>query len=144
MAATSMADDVTWARLRHALWPDCPPERHAVEKQLYLRSPGIVLFAVEPATDHAFAFAEVSLRTSPVTGSNAAFTPYLEGWYVDPAWRNRGVGAALIERACDWARNAGYLELASDTEIDNTASQAAHQRLGFREIERTITYLRPL
>ena len=29
-------------------------------------------------------------------------------------------------------------------ESHNTASQAAHQRLGFREIERTITYLRPL
>ena len=139
----SLTDDVSWARLRNELWPDCPPERHAVEKQLYLRSPGIVLFAVDE-NDHAFAFAEVSLRTSPVTGSSAALTPYLEGWYVAAEWRSRGIGAALIECACEWARNAGYAALASDTEIDNAASQAAHQRLGFREIERTITYLRPL
>ncbi len=142
-ATSSLADDVTWASLRHELWPDCPPERHAVEKELYERSPGIVLFA-EDLVGTAIGFAEVSLRTSPVTGSSGSITPYLEGWYVDPEWRDRGIGAALIEDACEWARNAGYRELASDTEVDNRASQSAHQRLGFREVERTITYLRPL
>ena len=106
--SSALSDDVAWARLRSELWPDCPPERHAVEKQLYLRSPGIVLLAVDPQ-DHAFAFAEVSLRASPVSGSTGPVTPYLEGWYVAPEWRNRGIGAALIESACNWARNAGHV-----------------------------------
>ncbi len=137
------ADDVAWARLRQALWPDCPVERHAVEKEIYLRSPGVVLFAVD-ATDTAIGFAEVSRRRDHVVASSTATTPYLEGWYVEPGWRGRGVGRALIDAAADWARQAGYRELASDAELDNVASQTAHQRLGFREVERTVSFLKPL
>ncbi|WP_221032870.1 GNAT family N-acetyltransferase [Actomonas aquatica] len=142
-ATHAPADDVAWARLRHELWPDCPPERHAVEKQLYLRSPGIVLFALNEAGE-PFGFVEVSVRRDHVVGSSSTDTPYLEGWFIEADYRDRGIGRALIEAACEWARNAGYRELASDTEFDNHDGISAHLRLGFRETERTISFLRPL
>lgn len=69
VAATS--DDLAWARPRSAVWPDCPAERHAVEREIYLRSPGIVVLAVD-ANDRPFGFAEVSIRRDHVTGASAA------------------------------------------------------------------------
>lgn len=137
------ADDSAWARLRQALWPDCTADRHAEERALYLRSPGIVGLAVD-AEKHAFGFAEVTIRRDHVAGTSQMPVPYLEGWYVDPAWRNQGVGRALIDFVSAWAHGAGYRELASDAELANVASQAAHTRLGFREVERTVIYLRSL
>lgn len=138
--AAEPADDAVWARLRSELWPDCPIDRHAVEREIYLRSPGVIALAVD-AEDHAFGFAEVSVRRDHVTGTGAATVPFLEGWYVAADWRRRGVGRALIDFAINWARQQGYRELASDVELDNHHSQRAHQRLGFVETERTINYL---
>ena len=58
---------------------------------------------------------------------------YLEGWYVVPAARRQGVGAALVRAAEDWARSQGCTEFASDALIDNAVSAAAHRALGFQE-----------
>ena len=138
--SASASDDPAWARLRSALWPDCPPERHAVEREIYLQSPGVVALAVDGA-DRPFGFAEVSIRRDHVTGTRTQPVPYLEGWFVDPPWRRRGVGRSLIRFVADWARAQGYRELASDVELDNLAGQDAHRQLGFVETERTINYL---
>ncbi len=141
-SATSEGD-TAWARLRSALWPGCPAKRHALERELYLRSPEVVALAVDE-NDHAFGFAEVSIRREHVTGSRGEAVPYLEGWYVHENRRNQGIGRALIDFVCTWAKNSGYIEIASDAEMMNTSSQRAHERLGFREVERTISYLRNL
>ena len=75
-------------------------------------------------------FAELSLRpyaedcrTSPVA--------FLEGWYVAPSMRRRGVGRALVRAAEEWGRAQGCREFGSDTQFDNSASIAAHLALGF-------------
>jgi len=48
-----------------------------------------------------------------------------------PAYRNRGIGGALIERAIAAARAAG-VPLRSSVALSNTGSLRLHQRLGFR------------
>ncbi len=62
----------------------------------------------------------------------------MESWYVDADARGRRIGASLMNAAERWARDRGYRAIASDTEIDNVASQRAHAALGFREVERTV------
>jgi len=47
--------------------------------------------------------------------------------------RGTGVGAALIGAAETWARSQGCTELASDAEVDNVSSAAAHLAIGFVE-----------
>lgn len=130
-------------RLRAALWPDCSPDRFDVERALYQRSAGVIALAVDDA-DHAFGFAEVTIRREHVTGSRHNVVPYLEGWYVHPSRQGQGVGRALIEFVSDWARATGYVELASDAELENVLSQHAHKRLGFREVERTVSFIKDL
>lgn len=44
----------------------------------------------------------------------------------------------------NWARERGFTELASDTEVENDLSLAAHLRFGFFETERLIKFRKPL
>jgi aminoglycoside 6'-N-acetyltransferase I len=88
-------------------------------------------------------FVEVGERTY-ADGCDTSPVAYVEGWYVDAEYRRQHIGARLVEAAEDWARDRGYRELASDTQVENTISQAAHHRLGFEETERLIAYRKVL
>jgi GNAT superfamily N-acetyltransferase len=62
---------------------------------------------------------------------------WLEELYVTPAWRQRGVGSALVTAVLERARAGGMV--AVDLEIDAGHSRAASlcERLGFRRLERS-------
>jgi aminoglycoside 6'-N-acetyltransferase I len=91
----------------------------------------------------AVGFAELSIRPY-AEGCYSGRVAYLEGWFVEPAFRGRGLGAALVKAAEDWGRAQGCTELASDTEIANASSAAAHRALGFEEVERIICFRKAL
>ena len=136
------SDGDAWARLRADLWPDCTLERHRLEIAQLTRSAGVVALAVRAG--EPIGFAEVSIRVDHVEGTSSAPVPYLEGWYVAPAHRGRGIGTALLEFIEGWARMRGYREIASDTEIDNEASILLHRRRGFAEVGRTVHFVKTL
>jgi putative acetyltransferase len=56
--------------------------------------------------------------------------------YVDPAWRGRGVGRALLVALLAGARARGYHVLRLGTLHDMTAAQTLYTSLGFVPIER--------
>ncbi len=72
----------------------------------------------------------VALR--PLTASMAE----VKRMYVDPAWRGRGIGRALLETLMDKARGCGYGTLRLGTLDDMTAAQSLYRSLGFAPIER--------
>lgn len=50
------------------------------------------------------------------------------------AWLSmRAIGRALVAAAGEWARSQGCTEFGSDALLDNDASAAAHEALGFTE-----------
>jgi ribosomal protein S18 acetylase RimI-like enzyme len=53
---------------------------------------------------------------------------------VDPRYRNRGIGGALLERAEADAREGGYRQLTLETTTDNPARRL-YERHGFRVLE---------
>jgi aminoglycoside 6'-N-acetyltransferase I len=140
------ADVPRWAELRAALWPEEDPDALAAEAAWYFGDTvptlDAVLVAEEP-TQGVVGFAELS-RRGYAEGCATSPVGFLEGWYVSPAFRRRGVGRALVAAAEAWARACGCREFASDTEVANTASAAAHRALGFEEVAVIRCFRKPL
>lgn len=128
-------DAAAWLHLRVALWPDGSLEEHRHDIERFfagaLRNPVAVLLA-EDLEGGAVGFAELSIRLY-AEGCLSDRVAYLEGWYVEPDVRHRGVGRALVVAAEAWGREQGCTEFASDADPSNAASIAAHRALGFTD-----------
>lgn len=138
------ADDAAqWAPLRQALWPDEDAVQLAAEIEEMLAG-GTAGFLVFDGQGVAIAFAEATLRHDYVNGTESSPVGFLEGWYVAPQWRGKGVGRALVAAVESWVRDQGCREFASDALLDNTASLAAHVACGFEEAERVVYFRKRL
>lgn len=130
------ADAAAWLVLRVALWPDGSRAEHEEEIAWFLSGeaaePQAVLLAVN-AAGRAVGVAELSIRPC-AEGCRTNRVAYLEGWYVAPDARRAGVGRALIAAAEAWGRAQGCSEFASDSQLDNEVSAAAHRAVGFTEV----------
>ena len=136
------ADIADWLPLRQALWPDCPREQQRTEIAAWLGAPDrFAAFIARDAAGAALGFAEAAVRHEHVNGSESSPVAFLEGLYVAPAARRRGVARDLVSAVRDWARARGLAELCSDTDVDNTGSRATHRALGFEETE-VVVYFR--
>jgi len=134
-----------WCRMRHALWPDAAPSELTREAEAYFDGSGALeaVFIGVAASGEPVGMLELSLRSVAV-GCRSAPVPYVEGWYVVPEARRRGIGRDLMAAAEAWARARGYREIASDALIDNLLSERAHLALGFVEVERAIHFRKDL
>ncbi|EJC6509965.1 GNAT family N-acetyltransferase, partial [Salmonella enterica] len=88
----------------------------------------------------AIGFADASIRHDYVNGCDSSPVAFLEGIFVLPSFRQRGVAKQLIAAVQRWGTNKGCREMASDTTPENTISQKVHLALGFEETERVIFY----
>ncbi|MCZ7466573.1 aminoglycoside 6'-N-acetyltransferase [Rhizobium rhizogenes] len=130
-----------WSLLRHRLWPDTSPAEHMTELQ-DVSETGAGLIVHDPA-GVAIGFAEVSLRRDYVNGCDTSPVAFLEGIYVEKAFRGQGIAASLVAEVTRWAVRQGVSELASDADIANVDSHRMHTALGFEETERVV-YFRKL
>ncbi|MGE5139637.1 MAG: aminoglycoside 6'-N-acetyltransferase, partial [Rudaea sp.] len=138
------ADRAEWLRMRLALWPDQTPEELSAEiDELARTGEKLAVFVAARPEGGLGGFVEASLRPY-AEGCTTRPVGYLEGWYVDPDVRRQGVGAALVRAAEQWAREQGCREMGSDTWLDNLTGWHAHRALGYREVERLITFIKPL
>jgi aminoglycoside 6'-N-acetyltransferase I len=132
------ADAAAWRKMRHALWPEGSTEEHETEIGRFFageaREPLAVLIAEDPA-GRSLGFAELSIRAYAEDCSTDRVA-FLEGWYVAPEARRRGVGRRLVAASEDWARRRGCTEFASDALLENEVSIAAHRALGFADAGR--------
>lgn len=137
------SDADAWLRMRARLWPEGADD-HASEIAAFFAGTAFMPLAVLIARDDsgaAVGFAELSIRNYAESCATNRVA-YLEGWYVEPEARRRGVGRALVAAAEAWARGQNCSEFGSDAELDNDASAAAHRALGFAETARVRCFLK--
>jgi len=133
-----------WVRLRQALWPVVEAERQRSDCEAMLDRTGNACAFIARADGLAIGFAEATLRQDPVNGCDTSPVAFLEGIYVSPEWRRRGVARALCEAVERWAVATGCQEFASDTWLHNVLGQRMHEALGFEETERVVYYRKRL
>lgn len=142
--AAQVDDAADWERLRQRLWPSAAGE-HAGEIQDYFMgrhdNPAEVLLALTGG--RCVGFAEFGIRPY-AEDCYSGRVAFLEGIYVELSHRRHGIAAALIRAGEDWGRRQGCTELASDSEIGNTASTGVHEKAGFTEVNRIVCYRKPL
>jgi aminoglycoside 6'-N-acetyltransferase I len=136
-------DLAAWASMRAQLWPEADAAELAREAAAFLAAPAetalIDAVFVADRLGEVIGFLELAVRAFS-DGCDSMPVPHVEGWYVSGSQRGRGVGRALVAAAADWARERGFTELASDTEVSNERSQHAHAACGFEEVDRLVKY----
>jgi aminoglycoside 6'-N-acetyltransferase I len=134
-----------WLALRQALWPHCTREQHLSEMSSFIANPQrYSQFMAYSSSRESIGFAEASVRSDYVNGTESSPVAFLEGIYVLPEARRKGVAAALVSAVCLWAQRIGCQELASDALIENQMSHAFHRALGFEETERVVFFRKGL
>ncbi|MCQ3936041.1 MAG: GNAT family N-acetyltransferase [Chloroflexi bacterium] len=131
-----------WFKMRRGIWPEAPDDYLNFDMDDILASDDdAVLMAFVDGTPAGMIEARLrdygeGCETSPVG--------YIEGWFVYPEFRGKGIASRLAEAAEDWARSKGCTEMASDTWLDNEASIRAHLKQGYQEAERLIHFVKRL
>lgn len=137
------SDWAEWLRMNHALFPHFSEEDESEMRTTAARPDAVVLVLERDGDKSLAGFVEVGTR-SVVDGCSTSPVGYIEAWYVDPDARRAGSGRALLHAAEDWAREQGYTEMGSDALIDNQVSHEAHKRSGYIEVDRVVTFRKPL
>lgn len=132
-------DHADWLRMRRALWPGSLSDHDAETLRYFEKGNGNLLVLVAEVDGRAVGFLELDQRKY-APGCEGSPVAFIEGWYVDPHVRGTGVGRALVDAATRLANDAGFAEIASDSELENSGAIAAHLALGFDEIERVVCF----
>lgn len=136
-------DFAEWRRMSGALFPDEPPEEYEGALRKLILEGDLAIFVAERPDNSLCGYVEVGSRKY-AEGCATSPVGYVEAWYVDPDVRRHGYGRSLLEAGESWARSRGYTEMASDALIDNVVSHKAHDRSGYAEVERIVTFRKPL
>lgn len=126
-----------WFRLRQLLWDGSSEDEHKAEMMDIYEHTDTQLVLVAVANNRLIGFLEASIRPF-VEDCHSDHVGYLEGWYVEPEYRQHGIGRELVREAESWARQRGATEMASDAEIGNEMSLQAHTKLGYEETSRLV------
>ena len=136
-------DIQAWHTLRRALWPEIDdPGKDARECEAMLADGRFGVFVAERDGELA-GFVEARLRPY-ADGCETSPVGFIEGWYVVPEQRRRGIGRSLVAAAERWARSKGCTEMASDALLENADSHRAHERLGYAEVEKRVAFRKDL
>ena len=132
-------DDINeWFRLRKLLWDESSDAEHKAEMlDIYEHTDSQLVLFAETEDGKLVGFLEASIRPF-VEDCHSDHVGYLEGWFVEPDYRQYGIGRKLVRSAEIWARNKGCEEMASDSEIGNDLSFKAHLNLGYEETSRLV------
>ncbi len=132
-----------WLRMSLALFPDQTADEAERGMRDWLARDDAAVFMAQRENGSSSGYVEVGSRPY-ADGCDTSPVGYVEAWYVDPDARRQGCGRALLAAAEEWARGRGYREMASDTQLENEVSREAHERSGYREIDRVIQFRKPL
>ncbi len=102
-----------------------------------------VILAFTPE-EEAAGFSVFSIRTDYVEGATTSPTGYLEGIFIEADFRKMGIAKNFIQQGEVWCKEKGCTQLGSDTWLTATESRKFHKRMGFREEDELVHFLKDI
>lgn len=129
--------------LSFELWPDQNYEdlKTTFFKILSSEKFRVLLFQLNT---EFIAFLYLGIRTDYVEGSDSSPTGYVEGIYVKPEFRRKGISKKMLQVGEQWIKEKGCTQIGSDTYLDNKVSYDFHTRVGFQESGRLIAFIKDI
>lgn len=93
---------------------------------------------------NAIGFAIFSIRSDYVEGAVKSPTGYLEGVFVEEAYRKSGLARRFMVLGEKWCESKNCKQIGSDTWLDNAASREFHKKLGFKEEEELVHFIKDI
>ena len=135
--------------LRRLLWPDCTEQEHQQEMGAMLVGnhpmvpdwPAVVM--VSEADSQVIAYMEATLRPF-VDGCKEGPVGFIEGWYIEDAYRESDAFQLLLNGITLWTKAQGGLEIMCDVPTDEVELLAQHEASGFEKVQRVVMVSKPL
>lgn len=89
-------------------------------------------------------YIDISIRSEYVEGATSSPAGYIEGIYIEDAYRKKGIARVLMEKAEAWFLENGCKEVGSDTWDWNKDSQEFHKKLGFKEEDVLVHFIKTI
>lgn len=131
-------------KMAMALFKDYEEEELSLSLKQTIKDTKQQVFLVQDEEEHYLGFAIGSIRTDYVEGATSSPTGYLEAIYVQPNARKSGVARQLVALVEAWAKERNCTQLGSDTWEWNKAAQAFHKRIGFKEEDVLVHYIKDI
>lgn len=138
----TVSDRDSWADMYSNLYTESSRIGMLLEIDRILNSPVRAGYCAE-FRDRKIGFAEYNVREF-ANGCVSKPVPFMEGIWVDPEFRERGVASLLFSHLELVAKAAGYTEIGSDVLTENQISIDVHRQFGFEETERVIYFRKGL
>ncbi|MBH0156151.1 GNAT family N-acetyltransferase [Fictibacillus sp. 5RED26] len=126
-----------------ALWPDNEfiDLRKEFKQLLNSDKDKVIVYLMHA---QLIAFIHISVRSDYVEGSKDSPTGFIEGIYVKPEYRKKGISKKLIEKGESWLKTKGCSQIGSDIEQSNDTSYHFHKSVGFKEVNRLIAFIKEI
>jgi aminoglycoside 6'-N-acetyltransferase I len=121
------------------LWPECDYKEEYENGLKIMKSADQQIFVAKEKKS-CIGFIQLSLKTDYVEGTTSSPVVYIEGLYVEPQCRRKGIARRLILKAEKWGLRKNCVEIASDSELTNTDSIEFHNSIGFQEVNRIVCF----
>lgn len=128
-----------WRQMRREIYPILDPEYDKHEIEQIAASAIWFCYFLADNDGEVIGLVELSSRNI-VDGCLSSPVAYLEGFYLKPACRGKGLGRRAMQLIIEWCREKGFSELATDAELENTRAQNFYRKLGFEETDRVVEF----
>jgi aminoglycoside 6'-N-acetyltransferase I len=133
-----------WLEMRKILWPKHSEKQLKAEIENIFSSKRQEVFFCINEKDEYIGFVEVSIRNDYEVDSTAKSIGYIEGIFIKKTYRKMGIAKKLIELAEKWAEKKGCKEMGSDTKPQNKSSRMFHRRMGYKEKDIIVQFLKKI
>jgi len=111
-----------------ALWPDCIYEEEYPQYEKRMNLENEICYLMRESNAY-IAFIHTVTRNEFVEGADRLPIANIEGLYVKPEFRKKGIATRLVVEIEKWARQNELAQIASDTETSNEISIDFQKRM---------------